>query len=225
MPKEIDDTLHLNPEDLDFLQTEKFQVDERLIYSGRKKGAFLVFVTGPDLGNAINLYQERLIIGRDKTCDIVINKPYASKKHAEILNYDDHSILQDYGSTNGTFVNDLPVNRIELKDRDEIKIGQVVLQYFRIDLNREEKPPSLPDAQPEKESEFYRQVFVLLKPHFGHMTTRFLNRQINAHTSKTPYTIASSDKQELAKWIEISVGLLLDDDTARGLAEKIRQLS
>lgn len=224
MPKESDDTLQLNPEDLDFLQTEKFEVDEKLIYSGRKKGAYLVFITGPDLGNAISLYKERLIIGRDQTCDIVINKPYASKKHAEILTHDNQSTLRDFGSTNGTFVNNLPITRIELKDRDEVKIGQVIMQYFRIDLNREEQAPPRPGDSAKKESEFYQQVFALLQPHFGPMTARFLNRQINAHIDKDPYTISSADRQELARWIDISAGLLLDDKIAKELAAKIRQI-
>ncbi len=222
MSKEIDDTLHFEEEDLDFLQpADKFQVDEQFFYAGRKEGSFLVFITGPDRGNAIGLHKNKMILGRGRSCDIVINKQYVSKQHAEIAFSNDKAILTDYGSTNGTRVNDEPVVRTELRDKDEIKIGHVILQYFHIDLNTE-KDQTPPTAGDQKETEFYRQVFHELKPHFGQMTGRFLNRQISAHVGKDPYTIQASDKQELAKWINISVGLLLDEKVADALAERIR---
>jgi hypothetical protein len=195
-----------------------------LIYSGKGKGSFVVFTTGPDKGNVIPVNKEKMIIGRDNESDIVINKKFVSKKHAKIVTVDNNAEIFDFGSTNGTYVNDTKIQRVELKDRDEIRIGDIVIKYFRIDLNDGSLvQPALMDID-KTYTEFYNQAVQELKPYFGQMTDRFLNRQISAHVGKSPYTISVSDKKDLAKWVRISAGLLLDEETAARLAEKILSL-
>jgi pSer/pThr/pTyr-binding forkhead associated (FHA) protein len=219
-----DDTLHLAKDDLDFIEQEKFQVEEKIIYSGRKRGAFVVFITGPSRGNAVTVHQGKMIVGRDRTCDIVVNKQYVSKKHAEIFVSGDKVEIVDCGSTNGTFVNDALIERAVLRDRDEIKIGSVIMQYFCIDLNDARQEPALTAGDHRKQSVFYGKVAKEVQPFFGQMTTRFLDRQIKAHLGKTPHTLSVSDKEALAKWLRVSAGLLLDAKTAETLADKILAL-
>ncbi len=217
----IEATLQVTEDDLDFLPREKFDVDEQRLYSGRKRGSFLVFLNGPERGSVVGLHQKRMVLGRDSDCDIVLDKSYVSKKQAEIVISGQKAAITDYGSTNGTFVNDVQIKRTELKDKDEIKIGHLIFKYYCIDLNAEaaKKPVAVGGDQPE--SSFYRQVFQVIQPHFGSMTAQFLNRQISAHVGKTPETITSADKETLARWVEISAGLLLDERVAARLAGKI----
>jgi pSer/pThr/pTyr-binding forkhead associated (FHA) protein len=60
-----------------------------------------------------------------------------SRRHARIVYQDGHYLLEDLGSTNGTFVNRgrrlLPGNRYLLNDGDEIIVGKTFLkfQYIR----------------------------------------------------------------------------------------------
>lgn len=218
---EIEDTAHFDQQDLDFLEDEKLEIEKQIVYSGREKGAFVVFITGPDKGNAIAISKEKVVIGRDGSSDIVISKKYASKKHAKIVTADNKAEIIDYGSTNGTYLNNAPIKRAELKDSDEIRIGDVIIKYFRIDLNDEHQAQASLPEQSLTYTDFYKQAFDELKPYFGQMTARFLNRQITAHVGKSPYTIAASDKKILAKWVKVSAGLLLDDETAVKLAERI----
>ncbi|MEW6078206.1 MAG: FHA domain-containing protein [Thermodesulfobacteriota bacterium] len=222
--RNIEDTILFDHKDLDFIKEEKIEVESDLIYSGKGKGSFVVFITGPDKGNVIPINKEKMIIGRDSESDIVINKKFVSKKHAKIVTVDNNAEVYDFGSTNGTYVNDTKIQRVDLKDRDEIRIGDIVIKYFRIDLNDGSLvQPALMDID-KTYTEFYNLAVKELKPYFGQMTDRFLNRQISAHVGKSPYTISVSDKKDLAKWVRISAGLLLDEETAARLAEKILAL-
>ncbi len=222
--REIDDPVRFDKEDLDFLQEEKLERPGEIIYSGRNKCSFVVFMSGPDQGEAVPINKEKTIIGRDPASDVYINKDYVSKKHAEIITRDNQSIIVDNGSTNGTLVNDRPLNKVKLKDKDEIKIGKVIIKYFLIDLSKQDQiPPVQPDDE-EEETPFYRQLFKIIKPYFGQMTTPYLNRLITVHIGKTPQTIMFADRKALSKWIKISTTLLLDENSAEKLTDRIMSL-
>jgi len=63
-------------------------------------------------------------IGRDPECDIVLSDREVSRHHAEIRNETGSYILVDLGSTNGTLVNDMRVERsIPLRSGDSITIA------------------------------------------------------------------------------------------------------
>ncbi|MBI9018557.1 MAG: FHA domain-containing protein [Phycisphaerae bacterium] len=69
---------------------------------------------------------ETLSIGSAGTCDLPINNdPWVSRMHAKIAYQDNKLILEDPGSTNGTF---LKVNRpVEITPGDTILIGTTTL--------------------------------------------------------------------------------------------------
>jgi hypothetical protein len=64
----------------------------------------LVMRTGPNPGKAFPLSKSEVIVGRDATCDIVINDAEISRRHAKLSLQGDSYVLEDLGSTNGTFV-------------------------------------------------------------------------------------------------------------------------
>jgi len=68
-------------------------------------------------------------IGRRRGCDLVLSDPQASRTHARISAQDGAFVLEDLGSTNGTFVNDQRVQRQVLRPGDEIQIGQTRLRF------------------------------------------------------------------------------------------------
>ena len=71
------------------------------------------------------------IIGRDKSNDIVLDRPSISRQHARI-NYDsdkDTASLQDLSSTNGTFVNNKQISSpYALQHQDIIHMGSATLK-------------------------------------------------------------------------------------------------
>jgi pSer/pThr/pTyr-binding forkhead associated (FHA) protein len=74
-------------------------------------------------------------IGRALESDIVITSKRVSREHARIRREGWRAILEDLGSTNGTFLNDERVLApTELHDTDRIAIGDVILVFHDPDI-------------------------------------------------------------------------------------------
>ncbi len=86
--------------------------------------ARLEWAETPDKPEVYLLNTHRATIGRRSDADIVINHHRTSRQHAHIIREGDSWILQDIGSTHGTFVNGERVERRELQPRDRILFGE-----------------------------------------------------------------------------------------------------
>jgi hypothetical protein len=64
----------------------------------------LIMRQGPTPGQVFELGKPEHVIGRDITNDIVINDSEVSRKHARLVLEAGRYIIEDFGSTNGTFV-------------------------------------------------------------------------------------------------------------------------
>jgi pSer/pThr/pTyr-binding forkhead associated (FHA) protein len=64
-----------------------------------------VMRTGPNPGKSYELTQDEITIGRDIANNIVVNDPEVSRRHARLRLQAGNYILEDLGSTNGSFVN------------------------------------------------------------------------------------------------------------------------
>jgi pSer/pThr/pTyr-binding forkhead associated (FHA) protein len=65
----------------------------------------LVMRAGPTPGKVYSLQKSELLIGRDPSNDIAIADAEVSRKHARLILQAGSFVLEDLGSTNGTFVN------------------------------------------------------------------------------------------------------------------------
>ncbi len=72
---------------------------------------------------------KEILIGRDEACDIVLPAPMVSRRHARIDQLGDTYWIEDLNSTNGTFVNDIPVTRAEIHNGDLISIAANILVF------------------------------------------------------------------------------------------------
>ena len=68
-------------------------------------------------------------IGRDSTCDIPLDDPSASRRHARFTPTAHGYLVEDLGSKNGTLVNNASCTSKLLKDGDEIQIGSAAVLY------------------------------------------------------------------------------------------------
>ena len=79
-------------------------------------------------GKTFSLNDE-LTIGRAPDCTLVLDDSYVSQKHARIYARGDGFIVEDLGSTNGTYLNRQRVTSpAELRRGDRVKIGKTVLE-------------------------------------------------------------------------------------------------
>lgn len=72
---------------------------------------------------------ERALIGRLPECDITIDDPSVSRRHAKISRTDGRWVVEDLGSTNGVRVNDRQVAHAELGDGDRLQLGSIRLAF------------------------------------------------------------------------------------------------
>ena len=73
-------------------------------------------------------------IGRDVNNGIVVDDPFASSEHAVLTYRGRNWYIQDLESTNGTYVNGVPVEGLgPLGFGDEVQVGEV---RFRLDRGR-----------------------------------------------------------------------------------------
>ena len=75
------------------------------------------------------LQKGSVTIGRDSTNDIVISNLGVSGHHAKLILEEDHFVVEDLNSLNGTFLNERRVRRSAIKSGDAILIGKHTLAY------------------------------------------------------------------------------------------------
>ena len=78
------------------------------------------------------LIKSEIILGRDDSVDITIPTPVVSRRHARFSLEADGYIVEDLGSSNGTFVNGERLRgRKALNSGDEIKLGQAITLVYK----------------------------------------------------------------------------------------------
>ena len=65
------------------------------------------------------------VVGRDPSCDLVLNDPKSSRRHAVVESGPDGLVIRDTGSANGISVNGKKTERSPLKTGDVFRIGDV----------------------------------------------------------------------------------------------------
>jgi hypothetical protein len=82
-------------------------------------------------GKRTVLSGSRVLIGRSRECDIQLDDPNTSRRHAEVRRQGDAWVIADLGSTNGIKVNGARVAEAELQPGDEVTLGLVRLRFER----------------------------------------------------------------------------------------------
>ena len=96
-----------------------------------------VMRSGPTPGVTFPLEGDQLIIGRDLSNGVAINDAEISRKHSRLSFQGGKYVLEDLGSTNGTFVNGQRLaGPVVLKPGDVVSLGeQIVLMYDAINMD------------------------------------------------------------------------------------------
>jgi hypothetical protein len=97
-------------------------------------------VVEPDLARAAlvlggarhELDRPVLTLGRARECDIVVDDPSVSRRHAELRRGPGGFTIVDLASTNGTQVNGQKIDQTTVDDGDRIMLGQTELRFERL---------------------------------------------------------------------------------------------
>ena len=97
---------------------------------GRRGSArTLTVLEGSLAGTTINLGTAPITIGRSGDCTVVIDDDYASNHHARITPQEGGWVIEDLGSTNGTYVQRTRVTGpVRVPIGTPIRIGKTVLE-------------------------------------------------------------------------------------------------
>jgi hypothetical protein len=94
-----------------------------------------------------------LLIGRGKAASLRLNDPLASGRHARIAPAGEQIMLEDLGSTNGTFLNDVQLSApAPLSDGDRVRFGDSEFSFARGGPAPVAMLPPGPPAAPDAES-------------------------------------------------------------------------
>jgi pSer/pThr/pTyr-binding forkhead associated (FHA) protein len=97
---------------------------------GRRAGPTRLVVTdGPLRGTTLPLGASAVLIGRAPSCTLVLDDDYSSSRHARVFPEGDQWLVEDMGSTNGTFLDDQRVTgAVPVRPGAQIRVGQSVLE-------------------------------------------------------------------------------------------------
>lgn len=99
---------------------------------GRAAPGRLVVTSGPLRGTTLPLSTSGIVVGRAPSCTLVLDDEYTSSRHARVFPQYGEWYVEDLGSTNGTFVDDMRiVEPTAVPPGVAIRVGQSTLQIQR----------------------------------------------------------------------------------------------
>jgi len=82
-------------------------------------------------GASHDVSKQRTTLGRSRDCDVQIEDPSASRRHAEVRQEGTAYWIVDLDSTNGLEVNGMRTKRAKLQNGDRITIGSTEIAFRR----------------------------------------------------------------------------------------------
>lgn len=96
------------------------------------KGSKLVVIEGPLLGTIVPLGDVQITIGRAPDSTLVIDDDYASSRHSRVYPSEGSWVVEDLGSTNGTWIDRTRITSpTVLPVGAPLRVGRTTLQIQR----------------------------------------------------------------------------------------------
>jgi two-component system, NtrC family, response regulator HydG len=118
---------------------------------------------GPSTGRQVALGARAIVIGAERTCDLVLDDPKVSRRHTEIRADPDGLHVRDLDSKNGTFIEGVRITDAVTPSTASIRCGDSVIR-----VSRQAAPTVPPSARARfgalvGESLAMREVFAVLE--------------------------------------------------------------
>jgi diguanylate cyclase (GGDEF)-like protein len=178
--------------------------------------ATIVFIAppGPMLGKRFELKSGEAIIGRAEGLAITCSVEGVSRRHARLAQQSDGSwLIEDLGSTNGTWVNEERVASRVLQDGDQLGVGHALAKFFLGD-----------NAEAAYHEEIYRMTVMdaLTGVHNKRYFLEFLTREIaSARRHRQPLSLVMFDVDHFKKVNDVH-GHLAGDAVLREIGRRLR---
>ena len=86
-------------------------------------GYLVRVVSGASAGAVAEVRGGEIAVGRDPSCELVVNDAKVSRVHMRITDYGNYVAAYDLHSTNGMFVNGARASHVTIAPGDLIRIG------------------------------------------------------------------------------------------------------
>lgn len=107
---------------------EKLQ--EELTRRTQRDRAYLIVLSGSEVGKMFKLDDGETVVGRSHRADIRLDDDSISRMHIKVDLSGTHVSIEDLGSSNGTLVNGDRITRSQLRDGDKIRLGDTTILKF-----------------------------------------------------------------------------------------------
>ncbi len=109
----------------------------------------LTLLIGRKAMQVYDLDKETILIGREDDVDIVIDNPSVSRKHAQIRKEGAGWVVEDLGSSNGTFLHGEKISSAQpVKEGDEIGFGKFSVVFGKAVGDAVDQVAARPAAKP-----------------------------------------------------------------------------
>jgi hypothetical protein len=176
----------------------------------------LTLLTGPEEGRIIELEQETIILGRDVTNDIILSDAEVSRRHSRLTLSPQGYVLEDLGSTNGTYVNDERLSGPYLLiPGDKIGLSQkLVMSYDLVTVEGVETVamdvPAEPAVEPQVEAAIEQEDVPSAMPELEAMVEEMKKPVVEeaaAAERKPGKETAPAEKKRINRWLIVGIGV------------------
>lgn len=184
---------------------------------GARDRASITLMAGTNAGQFFSLRTSTSVIGRDLDVEVRLEDTGISRRHAKIYRIDDgRYILEDLGSTNGTYVGGKPVRRHELVTGDRIQFGPRIMMRFAL----------LDEAEETLQQQLFESSIrdaLTGAYNKGYLSERLEAELAHARRHNTALAVLVFDLDEFKKTNDV-YGHLVGDLVLRKVAQRVQAL-